>query len=274
MEISQSIIKQVTSYGLCPKKFKAYEIDRIYENEISINLFRGVYFEYRLLGNLPKNGKVPVYPVGKKGKHEIAKSRIDYHVERFPRIMEENGITVLGGVQNIAWKYSQSITVTLTLDSLLYYKGKVYVGDIKLTPNIHGTFGPFAWGNYEGMDKLQAHLYAYVMSQVLGEEVGFIYMVFDYKPKIQEYGIFEETLTQSKKNEMFDRLIEAERKLRWMNAIGFRPRAYEDTCKTCRIPDCPARLDRKPTPEAEAFVKPEGKTVSVSVDELLNIMNT
>lgn len=272
MKISQSIIKEVLAYGLCPKKFKAYYLDNDYEREPSVAMFNGIYFEYEVLGNLPKSGEVPVYPLNKKGKYPVAKTRIDEQIKNFPKIMAKEGIQVLGGVENIEWKYSQSVTITLTLDSMVYYKGLLYVGDTKLSMDINSTFGPVAWGNYEQMDKLQAHLYSYVMSQVMGEPVGFLYIVFDYKASKREYRIFEEHPSKVDKDDMFKRLAEAERKMRWMEYVDYKPRAYEDTCKSCKIQDCIARFKPGPTPESEAFVKPVGKTTQVSVDELLSIM--
>jgi hypothetical protein len=271
MKISQSIIKEVLKYGLCPRLFKEKYLDNSYEDSPSMAMFRGIYFEYVLLGNLPRSGKVPVYPVGKRGKHEIHKSRIDKQIKNFPKIMKKEGIEIIGGVQEIEWKYSPAITLTLTLDSIALYKGKLYVADLKLTQDINSTFGDICWGSYDQMDKLQAHLYAYVMSQVMGEEVGFIYMVFDYKKSAQEYLIVEETLTKAKKNEMFDRIAKAEQKINWMRQTQFRPRAYEKTCKNCSIQDCVARFKPEAVPVEEAFVKPEN-AVKVNIDDLISIM--
>lgn len=272
MELSQSIIKHVLEFGLCPKKFKAYYLDCIYEREPTMAMFRGIYFEYRVLGNLPKNRKVPVYPLGKKGKYEIAKSRIDEQVERFASVMEAEGIRIIGGVQQVSWQYSQSVRLTLTLDSILYYKDRLYVGDLKLTQDLTSDFGALSWGNYSQMDKLQAHLYSYVMTQVMGEPVGFLYMVFDYKPSVREYRIFEESPGESDINQMFDRIMEAERKMRWMEQVGYRPQPFEKTCKTCAVVDCVARYREETVPAEEMAPKPEGKTVSVSVEELLTMM--
>lgn len=273
MKLSQSIIKEVLKYGLCPRWFKARYIDQSHESEPSLAMFRGIYFEYELLDNLPRSGQTPVYPRGKRGKHEIHKSRIDRQIQRFPQIMDEEGIQIICGTQNIEWKYSPGIILTLTLDSLVLYKDRLYVGDIKLSQDLTSSFGQICWGDYGNMDKLQAHLYSYVMSQVMGEEVGFIYMVFDYKKSVQEYRIFEEKLTPEKKDQMFDRIMKAEARYQWMKQSDFRPRAYEKTCKKCTISDCVARFRPEPEVEQEPVEIPHNATEKIDIEQLLEFMN-
>lgn len=272
MKLSNTLIKQVLKYKMCPTKFKAYYLDDEFDSKPSMAMFRGIYFEYELLGNLPRSGETPVYPLGKNGKFEIHKSRIDKQIKAFPEIMEKEGITVLGGVENIAWRYNKVLTLTLTLDSMVFYKGKLYVGDIKLSQNMESSFGPAAWGDYERMDKLQAHLYSYVMSQVLGEPVGFIYIVFDYSKNGGGYQIIEEWPGREDKDQMFERIVKAERKMHWIEATGYKPLGYVENCKNCEVANCYARITEKET-EKPTVVKPKGKTVSVDLDKLLEFMS-
>lgn len=271
MDISQTIIKNVLSYGLCPTKFKAMYMDGEIQSEPTIYMFRGIYFEYELFGNLPKSGETPVYPVGKKGKHEIHKSRIDKQIKNFNAIMKKEGIEVLGGVQNAEFKYSSTINLTITLDSLVFYKDKIYVMDIKLCQDLTSTFGPLAWGAFETMDKIQAHLYSYVMSEILGEPVGFIYAVFDYKNKKQEYKILEVKSTPTERLDMFRRISETQSKILWMRVSGFKPKPYENTCKKCPLIECLARF--QPDKKAEV-IEPETLkgTESLSMEELMAML--
>jgi hypothetical protein len=271
MKLSNTFIKQVLKYNMCPAKFKAYYLDNEFDSTPSMAMFRGIYFEYELLGNLPRSGETPVYPLGKRGKHEIHKSRIDKQIADFPAIMEKEGITVLGGVENIEWRYNKVLTLTLTLDSMVVYKDRLYVGDIKLSQDMESSFGAVAWGDYERMDKLQAHLYSYVMSQVLDEPVGFIYMVFDYKKDKGGYKIFEEWPDKTDTEAMFERIVKAERKMHWMKATAYKPLGSVENCKSCKVADCHARITEK---KIEAPVKPKvfGRTVSVDLEKLLDFM--
>ncbi|UJP63966.1 hypothetical protein [Mongoliitalea daihaiensis] len=270
--MNQSLIKELTSYGMCPRKVKAYYVDNECESDPSIYMFRGIYFEYKILGNLPKSGEVPIYPLLKRGRYEIHKQRIDEQIENFPKILEKEGIQIIDGQQEIEYKYDDLLTLFITIDSLALYKGRLCVMDIKLTLDLNSTFGKISWGNYDQMDKLQAYMYAYVVSKVLGDDVGFLYAVFDYKKSEREYRIFYEGLDDFKKRIMFERINKAEAIYQNIRQRGWKPKPSEETCKNCKVKNCDARFryEQAPVLDEKALMK-ERKPVAL-IEDLLEFM--
>jgi hypothetical protein len=279
MILSQSYIKNLLDYNHCPLKFKTHDMDRLFDKEPSQVMFRGIYFEYITLGNLPKSEVVPVYPELKRTKkrtHEIHKERIDQQIAKFEQILVDQDIQLVGGGEVIQYRYSPGLILSIHIDAIVIHKGKLYVMDLKLTQDINSTFGPFAWGAFDYMDKLQAHLYSYVFSQIFKEKIGFIYLVFDYKKSGGEHKVFEATPTEEDLSRMFTRIEKAELKMHWNESSGFKPRPSKKACSGCLIKDCIARFSVE-EPKAvnnSTQKKSKPKSVLVDIDALLeNALN-
>ncbi len=259
--INQSKIKRLTSSALCPKRYYLEEITGDLKRETTLAMLKGHYFEYQIWGTLPKEGHIPALPLLKNGNKSTDQQRIDLQVAMFPIIMARHGIKVIKTNFRIEVKFNGDIIVFGTLDALVEYKGKRYIMDLKLTANVTSTFGDFAWGSFttledpdipnlyteqqddnggNPMDVIQAHAYMYDIELLTGKRWGFLYAVFDYKPK-SEYKIIEIKHSDEKREQLIERIHDTKYKLNLFKELNYQALPSEWECKSCKAFDCTSR---------------------------------
>jgi hypothetical protein len=262
LRINQSKIKRLTKTAICPQKYYDEEISGEHKRETTEYMLRGHYMEYKLWGTIPKEGKIPILPGGRaKGSISVIQERLDQQVETFPKIMEKHGIRVIRTNYEIEVPYDNRVIFYGTLDSLVEYNGKPYIMDLKTTANVQSTFGDFAWGKITEMmpgtdgvyvapwlpgtyqmDMIQAHAYMYLMERITRRRWGFLYTVFDYKPK-PEHKIIEVPYDDGARADMIMRLDDTKYKLNLFKELNYRPIPSDLECEECKRLDCAVRLN-------------------------------
>lgn len=250
ISLSQSIIKSITSGGFCGKQYKAIHIDGLVRQPSTEAQVKGQRFEYLALGSLNREGLVPELPRLKSGKQSSDELRIESQADRFKSNLHHYGITILERNLYIETSYENPSTGEIlslhgTVDALVDYKGAPYVLDLKLTENLHSTFGRFAWGNWWQMDHLQAYLYCHILKKVTSHEFGFLYYVADLTPA-ENYALREVKITGERLLEMHEAIRIAAGKLNGFISGGFTASPDYDTCKECPLEECSARIRVKP----------------------------
>jgi hypothetical protein len=244
-ELSQSIIKGVKNDFYCPKKYFVYEVLKTYPKEETESMVKGQLFEYLALGSVNREGNIPEMKRNKNGSLTADEQRIREQAQRFPELIDAHGIVLEQTNVRLSHVYSDQIVLTGIADALGTYQGKPYVFDLKLTGNIHSTWGEFGWGNYWNMDHTQAYMYPYILQQVLAREYGFMYLVFDYKPE-PDYLFIDMEQEPLRKLELHESIRVAHEKLLYFRDTGYPPVGSFAECRSCKVEDCTSRVKVKP----------------------------
>ena len=287
LRINQSKIKRLTKPTLCPLKYKREEITLEDKRPTTEAMLKGQYAEYKLTGGLPKEGGIPVLPLLKNGKMSTDQIRIDAAVQNCRQVLEKYGITFHKAGETFEVPVGDVIFHG-TMDNLASWKlkpNKPYIADIKFPKDCTSTWGDFCWGRFdekhpdviqmevdekdgvyiarfdkekieegEAMDILQAFAYMYIMEKKTLREWGFIYIIFDYKPK-QNWKIVEIVRSQEGIDDVERRLLDTRHKLTRFEQLGYPAIPTWNECKSCKFLECPDRL--KPEEEKSAAIEPQ-----------------
>lgn len=237
--LSQSIIKKLQEPEFCAAKYKAYNIDQLFQPQTTGAQLKGQYFEYRALGSPDRHGNIPELPKLRNGKMSADEDRIIQQAIKFKEILLGYGMTVVEKNIPVTYEYNELLTLTGIIDCLIYYQGEPVILDLKLTANINSTWGKFGWGNYWNMNHLQAYLYMDLLQKLTGRQYRFMYAVFDYKPN-PEYKFIEIENSNLHQLEVSEQIREAYEKLAGFYQSGFKPTPSYDECKDCQAV-CPVR---------------------------------
>jgi hypothetical protein len=242
--INQSLIKKVTE-ETCPLKFKLYFIDKTLKNAATGPMIKGQYFEWKTLGSLAQDGSTPELPLKKNGEKPVANIRIDQQVEAFNKMIEDAGIEIIETDIKLEAEITifdgRIVTLHGVLDGVFKTALEKEIIDTKLTGDITNTFSAFGWGNWEIMDKLQAHMYSYLYSRNREEELDFAFHVYDYKPE-PDYNEFRVEYDEINNESLRHRVDETINRIDAMEELYFAPDGTMDQCKECLAVDCPGRL--------------------------------
>ena len=83
--LSQSRAKKINEEFTCPRKYKAYHVDKLFETPASPYMLQGHYFEYCALGNPTRDGVVPEMPLLRSGEKSTMQLRIEAQAKEFRR---------------------------------------------------------------------------------------------------------------------------------------------------------------------------------------------
>src|SRR5690606_16730691 len=161
-----------------------------------------------------------------------------------------------------------------TIDALVEYKGRLYIMDLTLTADVSSEWGNFNWGSFkdkgsdgvyiarydpfdnDAMDTLQAHTYMYLMELRTKVRFGFIYAVFDYKPKDMGHKIIEVPYSEEAREALLERVVVTKSKLAEFEKTDYAPIPTWGECRTCKVPDCLARIPVDPWDMFECQASP------------------
>jgi hypothetical protein len=243
--INQSLIKDIAHDTSCPMRFKLYYLDKAHKNKATTAMVRGQYFEYHTLGSLAQDGSTPYLELKKNGEMAVSHIRINKQIEAFNKMIVDQGITILDTDLKLEAEITlldgRIVTVYGTIDAVFEMILDKEIIDTKLTGDITNTFSSFGWGNWEIMDKLQAHMYGYLYKENTGEELDFTFHVYDYKP-VPEYNEFRVPYDEANFESLRHRVDETINRIDEMEAVNFAPQGSEDECKKCLATDCPTRI--------------------------------
>jgi hypothetical protein len=269
--LSGSIIKKMMFKGdkryYCPRYIYRVQLMHQYEDSPSIYMLRGLYFESHILGSSAYDGPILELPRVKGGRKGIDQIRIDAQIHAFPKLAEKYGVEIVkeGPGKNtqvrnkVRWDGGESfedvevfITMTYDLVSPFIYAGADYpaaIIDFKLTGDLKGKFGEFAWLNPNDVDHISMLIYSF------SSGLPTFYWVFDYTKQLRN-DIFPVNTNIhhpdiKKANEAKIRLKEMDQSIRscitdilTYNEIGWHTEPSLENCKKCPIHDCEDR-DKK-----------------------------
>lgn len=251
-DLNQSTIKHVLSPDFCPAKYKAYDLDKLFDRT-SESMVRGQYFEYIALGTRNREGNIPELPLLKNGKKSTAQIRIEEQAEKFWEVINQEEIRIISTDQTLrCWHTLQDGRVILvhgTLDIVGIRKGRPVILDLKLTQDVTSTFGKFGWGDPDNVDQLQGHLYKFLMKQITGVQYDFCYFVFDYKPK-PEHRIIPVVTGLGDVQDMNNRIEQAVMSLERIEKEEYPSVPNLEACRKCEV-DCGVRMKKEDLLEKE-----------------------
>lgn len=241
--INQSLIKNLKEYT-CPMKFKLYYLDKKHKNAATQAMIRGQYFEMHTLGTKAQDGSLPTLEILKNGNKSVAHERIDLQIANFNTMIENQGVEIIETdikmEANITIFDGRIVILYGTIDALFQTMFEKEIIDTKLTGDITNTFTEFGWGNWEIMDKIQAHMYSYLYRENRTDELDFAFHVYDYKP-VLEYNEFRVEYDEQNFDSLMHRVDETINLIDKMEENDFAPEATVDECVNCLAIDCKVR---------------------------------
>jgi hypothetical protein len=197
--ISQSLIKKFLHNGsdreFCARKIGMVDIFHHYEIEQTDPMIKGKFFETLCIGrsrggetilDLPrkklnkiqetenrvllKNGKPP-----KKGEKTADQIRIEEQVQRFKALCTKYQVIVLEENTQVQlavhWEKNTDVILSMEMDIfptplLLDNELNAAIIDLKLTADIHSTYGEYCYGDIHNLDLIQGKMYHYGARQL------------------------------------------------------------------------------------------------------------
>lgn len=252
--LTQSLIKALLDEQACPLKTKMKYIDNSLKDYPTESMNKGVFFEYLCLGNSNKAGEIIMdLPRKKNGEKTIDQQRIESQVKSFEDACKQNNVLIIErgidievdhpDMEDVSLKGTLDMVGEINLDESI--NTTMFIGDLKLTGDIHNTEGDFGWGSPEKMDLLQAIFYSYIFKLETDQNAVFIYLVFDYKP-VPEYKMLKVKMTSLRIAEMKESIRKAASLIDMYDQSEWPMKRAFKNCNTCSYSSqCPATLNKK-----------------------------
>ncbi len=297
--INQTLIKSMIHNGTlinyCPNFVLRTHILRTDIMPTSENMTYGKFFESLAIGGTAHGGdlvldlkrkKVTKAQLRKnpnaKGEKTVTQIRIEEQVEVFKKKAEKYGILYDDKNTQIKiykrWHENPNVILCGELDifptiiklpdidneNIKISKGTyLAIIDLKMTGNIENDYGPFSWGNFKEIDKIQAQHYSYLIRNIdfdLNDKLNpgnnlrelfstivqkfinednfvFIYWVFDHKPKYND--IFHPFKMDTMKwNHYYETIRKTIANLEFEHKRKFPCAPELFLCKSCHIKNC------------------------------------
>lgn len=294
--ITQSLIKKFLYKGeelnFCPKQIYHTEWLRDIPRYETDSMMAGRFFETLCLGS-SADGQM-VTDLERKGltkkqimqnerdimagaapthiaKKKIGQIRIEEQALAFKQLCVKYQITVMPGINTqipikIKWEQDPTVILEMTLDifptSVMGRKEThLAVIDLKLTGNIHNTFGEYCYGDPEHLDKIQGWMYHYgirnidfelnphmvelmttkVQELIKTNDVKFLMWVFDYKKEELENKFIEVSWAGIAKAELMQSIKKTIAIIEENENLGWPTKPLFEFCKNCPLKECPDR---------------------------------
>jgi hypothetical protein len=298
--INQSIIRTFLHNGeereYCFRKIYLTKITKEYQEAPSDPMLYGKYFETLTLGkssgydvrDLPRKAltkkMLAENAVRKKEKKPLLRGekyldhiRVDDQITRFHALVKQYKMIITDSNVQVPiiteWDQDPDVYLSAELDVfpttiLLPDEAdnnipKMYAAivDLKLTADIHATFGEYCYGNPVYLDLIQAKMYHYmvrninkkmnpglsglitetVQSLIDKNAIKFLLWIFNYKKEVLEDKFIQVTWDKNKEAELHESIrktvssLEKGEQLKWPTNPKF------DLCKKCPWKECPDR---------------------------------
>jgi len=296
--ISQSLIRKFLYKGNeiegCPKKIYHTEIFRDFPTELEGPRLDGMYFESGVIGTSASGLNVIDLPRKKLTKLQIAQNekairegkkppnipikkigqiRLDHQMKIFEQLAFKYQLSIFPKTNTQVhimklWESDNRIMLSMTLDIFPTYvlgfkdgEDKIYwsIVDLKVTGNIHNTFGPYCYGDAEHLDKIQGRMYHYGVRDIdykLNPElvnllqpgcvraieenrIRFLMWVFDYKKEELENKFVEVKWGHSEKAELFESIRKTVSIIEDHEMQGWPTKPEYSFCNKCPLVHCP-----------------------------------
>lgn len=209
VEMSNSLVSKFLKSGneipYCPYQILKTYMTGEYSFKSTQAMKNGIYFETKLIGKNSR-GETVEPELTTKGLPTAPQKRIDMQIKNAREVFKDRAMVIddkkvqlKGEKQLIMPELDFDIKITQTADmrTPIRFRDEIYddaIVDIKLTADLKTTFGDFAWGKFEYMDKTQAYIASYV------HNLPFFYLVFDYPATNMGYRLFKVNTLQGSKD--------------------------------------------------------------------------
>lgn len=179
-------MKDLERRDSCPRKWKAKWLEKIIEQEASVEMLKGQYMETLCIGSGAHGTLIEDLPRLKSGDKSADQLRIDQQAEAFKRYFDPSdelylGFKIVDTQVVVSDGIRQGVIDIVAEDE----DGVICHIDLKATSNVENTFGDYSWGNPENMDFIQQTLYSELYKKQTGIEVVRVFLlVFDWSPNL------------------------------------------------------------------------------------------
>lgn len=293
--INQSLIRKYLHNGeervFCHRNIYLTSIKRSIRGEATMPMLYGKYFESKALGQTAK-GEKPVLDLPRKKLTKAIKAenavreaegkplilgekfkdheRVDDQVNRFKALVNAKRIIVTdANVQvpiKVRWEKDPDVMLQGELDIfpttiLVADELKAAIIDLKLTANIHSTFGEYCYGSPEYLDLIQAKMYHYLvrradinlnphLDQLITSSVKklieqnnvlFMLWIFNYKGDVLEDKFINVKWDGGKQAELHESIRKTIALIEDGEAQDWPTNPVYSLCKNCPWKECPDR---------------------------------
>lgn len=286
--VNQSLIKKIidryqNEVEFCPAYIKEVFIKK---NKLPISLFfegkcpemesmtKGKFFESLCYGSTTDSDLVLDLPRSKRkgklfGSKTLDQQRIEQQAERFKLRCKTLNVDIVPGhnIHQVIFKrWNDKYMLAGEFDMFpigIYYEEalRLAIIDLKLTTDVHSTFGSFCWGKPQFMDHIQADMYQYLVRNIDLElnphlkdvitdrtqdiinrdGILFLYWVFGYREPLEQQEIFversykDENGTMHRQNDLNERIRKTIAVLEREEQFGWEEKPVQDNCKYCPL---------------------------------------
>jgi len=276
---------------VCARKIGMIDIFKHYQFEQTESMLKGKFFETLCIGrsrggemttDLPRKkltkkqeieNRVKVSKGGQpsKGEKTIDQIRIEEQKQRFEalckkyqvKIMEENTQVPLA----VQWTKNTDVMLTMELDIfpttlILDEELNVAIIDLKLTADLHSTYGEYCYGDIHNLDLIQGKMYHYgirhmdnvlnphidvVMTESLqnmidDNKVLFVLWVFNYKKALLEDKFIKIKWDAAKEAELHESIRKTVSYIEMYDEMGWPANPDYHFCKNCPVTECTDRI--------------------------------
>ncbi len=292
--INQSIIRKFLHNGeersYCFRRIYLTKIAKTHEEAVSDPMNHGKYFETKALGRSAKGDALHDLPRKKLVKAQLAENaarkerkekplkgdkylhhiRIDEQVMRFHALVSKYKVMV--NQYNVqvplfaVWDQDPDVMLKAELDIFpttikLDNELEAAIIDLKLTADIHNTYGEYSYGAPEYLDLIQAKMYHYMVrnineklnpgidklltdsikSLIANNNMLFLLWIFNYKKDVLEDKFIKVHWDQAKEQELHESIRKTIAILEHGEANKWPTNPEYTICKNCPWKECPDR---------------------------------
>lgn len=293
--ISQSIIRELLHNGeereVCPRRLYLTKITRKVKDDPSMPMLYGKYFETHCLGKSAKGDKQLDLPRKKLTKKQLAENevrkkekrpiilgdkyldhiRTDDQIRRFKALAKENQMIITSdNVQVSAYALWEKDPLVLLKGEFDIFPTPILIDgelqaaiiDLKLTADLHATYGEYCYGSPEYLDLIQAKMYHYIVrnldrtlnkgiDEIVTDSVKnlisknrilFLLWIFNYKGQILEDKFIRVNWDKTKESELHESIRKTIMILTDMENREWPTNPTYQLCKRCAWKGCPDKI--------------------------------
>ena len=294
--LSQSLISRLLYKGtekelICPRRIYCIDIIKSHHYRTE-SMLKGSFFETLCIGR-GVGGKITDDLKRKRltkkqdidnqkrklnnlplllGEKTMDQIRIEQQAARFKILSAKYQISVLEENTQvhikIPWHKNPDIMLGLSFDifptAIITGSGlKLAIIDLKLTADIHVTFGEYCWGAPEYLDVIQGMMYHYGARQVVDHvalnphmtelltkpavdlikqnQLHFYYWVFNYKKETLEDKLIKVEWDNQREQELHEAIRKAVSLIEYYEALNWPTKPDFRLCKECTVTECESR---------------------------------
>jgi len=293
--INQSLIRKLLLNGeekdTCMRNIYVTKITKTCESETTTPMQYGKYFESQCLGKSAKGDIVNDLPRKKLTKSQIQENaqrkhekrpllqgemyldhiRTNDQIMRFKALVDLHRMIITDANVQVPlftrWKKDHNVMLKAELDifpTTILLEGELEAAiiDLKLTADIHNTYGEYCYGKPEYLDLIQAKMYHYIVRNLDSDlnrnidnivtdsvknlikqnRIKFLLWIFNYKGKTLEDKFIQVQWDNLKEAELHESIRKTISILDKGEAEDWPTNPLYELCKRCPWTDCPDKI--------------------------------